>query len=463
MMERADSLPQVWTATDWKLGDFLVQLYASSLFVFCVALALRTAVFAMVWHRQGMAASGEYGYEVGGIAAAIAGGKGFSSPFLLFPTGPTAWVCPLYPYFVAAVFKIWGTFTPGAHIVLDLVNCMFSALVILPIRACAKRCFSPAVAVASCWLWTFLPFAWWIPVQYVWDTTLTALVLSTLLWATLVIAEHRSLLHWIAYGALWAAGALINASILALLPFFFVWLALQLRYVAIPLRFLCGALFACVLLLTPWVIRNHQVFGKWIPLRSNFGMELWLGNNPSGEDVNSFASHPLWNAVEAQTFQQTGEINYVQAKQRAALSYIRSHPAATFHSIMDRIWNTWFAVTDRPHASWSTSPMYVRLLLAANFLMVVIGAAGLYFAVCDIGMRAIPCLTTMLIFPIPYYLTHTLVRYRFPIEPVLTILCVYGFVRVVARKPVGKAAPAVADSGPAVALGLISRPSERLA
>src|SRR6185312_14602334 len=120
MMERADSLPRLWTESDWKLGEFLVQLYTSSLFIFCAALFLRIVIFAMAWHRQGMAASGEYGYEVGGIAAAIAGGKGFSSPFLFHQTGPTAWVCPLYPYFVAAVFKILGTFTPASHIVLDV-------------------------------------------------------------------------------------------------------------------------------------------------------------------------------------------------------------------------------------------------------------------------------------------------------------------------------------------------------
>ena len=66
--------------------------------------------------------------------------------------------------------------------------------------------------------------------------------------------------------------------------------------------------------------------------------------------------------------------------------------------------------------------------------MVVLGVVGLYFALRYIGTSAIPYLTAMLIFPLPYYLTHTLVRYRFPIEPVLSILCAYGLMYLLGRE-----------------------------
>lgn len=78
----------------------------------------------------------------------------------------------------------------------------------------------------------------------------------------------------------------------------------------------------------------------------------------------------------------------------------------------------------------------------ANFFAVLLSAAGAFFAIRDIGTRAIPYLIAVVVFPLPYYLTHTLVRYRFPIEPLLTILCVYGFVRILENTPVMKNARA---------------------
>jgi hypothetical protein len=44
------------------------------------------------------------GYEAGAIAKSIAVGDGFSSPFRE-PTGPTAWMMPLYPYLLALVLS----------------------------------------------------------------------------------------------------------------------------------------------------------------------------------------------------------------------------------------------------------------------------------------------------------------------------------------------------------------------
>jgi hypothetical protein len=45
-----------------------------------------------------------FGYEPGAIAKSIAVGDGFSSPFRE-PTGPTAWMMPLYPYLLALVLS----------------------------------------------------------------------------------------------------------------------------------------------------------------------------------------------------------------------------------------------------------------------------------------------------------------------------------------------------------------------
>jgi 4-amino-4-deoxy-L-arabinose transferase-like glycosyltransferase len=415
------------------------QLLRTPALVAIVALAIRLIVLAVL-HAKGTVPSSEYVNETTQIAASLASGKGFSSPFALAPSGPTAWLCPIFPFIVSIIFRVFGIFSAKSLLTIQIVNCSISALAVFPIYFAAKRSFGTAAAILAQWLWVFLPFAWWTPVQDIWDSALTALLVAVVLWATLAVRDKNATGVWIAYGALWGVSALVNPAILSLLFFFMAWLLYQRPTPPGIYKLVAAAVAVCILMLAPWTIRNHTELGRWIPLRSNFGMELWLGNNSSGEDVNTFASHPLWNADQARSLRQMGEVNYVQAKQRAALDYMQSHPAATVHAILGRIASNWFAVTDRPHANWATSPMYVRLLFAMNLAMILLSAAGIVFAIRDVPGVAMLYVIAVLVFPLPYYLTHTLVRYRFPIEPVLTILCVYGLLRLVLRKPLLEAA-----------------------
>ena len=38
-------------------------------------------------------------------------------------------------------------------------------------------------------------------------------------------------------------------------------------------------LLLCALAITPWLVRNYRVFGQFVFIRDNFGMELHLANN----------------------------------------------------------------------------------------------------------------------------------------------------------------------------------------
>jgi 4-amino-4-deoxy-L-arabinose transferase-like glycosyltransferase len=412
-----------------KEARFLNTLLCMPVFMAAAAFFFRLAFLFLVRHSH-IALSTPYLNETTGIAASIASGRGFASPFPLAHTGTTAWLCPIYPYLVAGIFRLSGIFTPNSLLLVQILNCLFASLTVFPIYAVAKRTFGSTTAVAAAWLWVFLPFACWTPIQDIWDTSLTAFLFASILWATLAIRERSDFPSWLAYGFLWALAALVNAAVLSVLPFFFVWLLWQRRRFSFSLTLPSAALLVCILLLVPWTIRNHSVFGKWIPLRSNFGLELWLGNNPAAGDTNSFVLHPLWNASEAAEFERAGEINYLAAKQHDALIYMRAHPAQTAYSMAGRVWSNWFAVTDRVQAQWSTLPLYVRALFIANLSMVLLGGLALILALRQAASEALLYVIVVLVFPLPYYLTHTLVRYRFPIEPIITILAVQGLLQI---------------------------------
>lgn len=128
---------------------------------------------------------------------------------------------------LAAVFKLFGIYTFRSLLVSSTLNCAFSALTCLPIFYIGDKVFGRKVATLAGWVWTFLPTAVTFPIQWVWDTSLSALLLGLLLGATSSVRGSNRLRVWAGSGALWALSALTNLSLLSLLPFLLAWLALQ--------------------------------------------------------------------------------------------------------------------------------------------------------------------------------------------------------------------------------------------
>ena len=163
-----------------------------------------------------------FGWEMGRIGAAIASGHGFSNPFGA-PTGPTAWEPPLYPYLTAGVFHIFGIYSRASAFVLLCLNSVFSALTCIPIFLIARRIFSEKVAVGSAWTWALLPYAMYWCTRWVWETSLSALLLAVIFWLTLTMEERDGLKPWLWFGLLWGIAALNSTVLLAFLPASGLW------------------------------------------------------------------------------------------------------------------------------------------------------------------------------------------------------------------------------------------------
>ena len=339
------------------------RLLSSPVFIVGFAFALRMFILYWDWRFGPVPVRDHlpYGYELGQVAKSIAAGNGFSSPLRLVDTGPTAWFTPIFPYLVAGIFNLWGTYSNTSHVVIQILNCAFAALTIIPMYAIGKRTFGQFVAVGAAWVWVFFPMALFFPIAWVWDTTMAALFFALIFWATLTLQGARSAVAWAGYGALWAVGVLINPSILSVLPFLLGWLAWDARKSSLPwakLSALTLVLFAIGLV--PWTVRNYQVFHKLIALRSNFGLELWLGNNADVPDSWSPWLHPNDDRDEAQEYKRMGEIAYMAEKEKDAFEFMRAHPTATLNLMIHRFAENWLNVTDSPSDTWSRATIYSR-------------------------------------------------------------------------------------------------------
>ena len=175
-------------------------LLTSVWLIAAVALAARAG---FVWDQQRkipheVLATVPFDNEAGNIATALVEGRGFSDVFRR-PTGPTAWLAPVYPVLLAGIFRAFGTFTYHAFLAAALLNCVFSASATVPLFFLARRVGGVVVAALSASVWAFSPAGVMLPFEWIWDTSLSVTLATTIVWATLEIASASSRWKWVAY------------------------------------------------------------------------------------------------------------------------------------------------------------------------------------------------------------------------------------------------------------------------
>lgn len=384
------------------------------------ALLLRLVAAAAVYRLGEGAWPTAWDSEIWNVARALAAGNGFSSPFP-GSSQATAVTTPVYPMLLAAGIRIFGDGSAAAGMAAVTLGSLFSALTVIPIFFLACDLLGGRLARATAWVWVFFPFAIYVPIADVWETSFSALLLAGLLWLTLRLERHPPRFWgWTGYGLLWGAAGLTSAVLLGTLPFLAGWLAWRLRG-RVPLAS-AAALGATGVLavLAPWTLRNYLVFHEFVPLRSNFGLELRVGNTDETDEPWRGWLHPNENAGERQRYEQLGEMRYMQEKRQQAMAFIREHPGTFAWLTLKRVVYTWTG-------AWKLSASYLwaKPLEAINIvftsLLTVLAAIGGVRLWRQKRAAMLPYALVILSFPLAYYVTHVKVRYRHPIDPYLVM------------------------------------------
>jgi 4-amino-4-deoxy-L-arabinose transferase-like glycosyltransferase len=403
----------------WKNHPVLLTVIAAFL--------VRTAVVAFVFRDQTDPASNhaQFGWEMGWVARSIVLGRGFSSPF--FPaTGATALVPPVFPYLLAGIFHVFGLYTARAAFAVLSLNSLLSALTCIPIYFSARYALGDRVAALAAWGWVFYPYAIYFSAARVWDYALTGLLFTTCFCIAQRLHDEDRLVAWLGFGILYGVAALANPSVLPMLPVFLL-LAIFQRRRAGGRWFLHGAVavLGALAALTPWTIHNYRSLHLIGPVRDNFWMECWAGNNGDTFESNAKWAHPASSDVEMQRFLSVGEIPYLAEKHALAVQFIRRHPEFFLRVSLRRALCYWTGF-------WSFAPAYLQQepLQNADIFFCTSMTVLMLFG----GFRlwgwdrssALPYLVLITLFPLTYYVTHASPDYRQPIEPEIIVLAVVG-------------------------------------
>ena len=357
-------------------------------------------------------------YEMGLLANSLLHGQGLSSPFGV-PTGPTALIAPGYPVLIAAVFRVFGSDTSASAIAIMVLQILVALVTIALMMRLGRQQLDRRTALLAGAFWAVSIPLLWMPAIF-WETSLSACSLPAIILLALRCRRQPTIASYLLLGVSSAIAALINPALLPSLLAILAWAAWQTRRVT-RMAPLVG-LFALLLLYSPWPIRNECRFHAFIPLRSTAGFELWMGNRPGATGFLDESLFPRYDKSELASYIARGEVAYMRDKSDQALQYIRSHPAVFLRLTLRRIFRFWAGT-----GSLDGPPVYELHALLTSLL----GFAGLFFLYRN-RMRAFALLMALplLLFPLPYYITHAEFRYRLNIDPLLTLLAAYALTQL---------------------------------
>jgi len=402
-------------------------VFTSVWFIAAAALCTR---LAFAWNQQAKIphvalATVPFDQETGNIALALSEGHGYANLFRK-DTGPTAWLAPVYPCLLFLIFRSFGALTFSSFVAAVILNALFSAAATFPLYALARRLAGLPVAAATAWAWVFFPAGVLMPFEWIWDTSLSVLLPVTILSATLRLAESANLALWTAYGLLWALALLSNPNLGIGLPFLFAWLifrrgarkqARKSAAIAVAMTTLC-----CL----PWTVRNYRTFHRFMPIRSSLPFELWIGNNDIFDEHAVRGIQRITRFEETRRYAQLGENAYLDEKWHLATSFIKHNPSLFVRLTGRRILATWCG-TEHPIADFKrTDSLLAQTILVLNFLIIFGTGAGILLLVARKHPLAVPLVVFPILYPAIYYITHTSLRYRHPIDPLLLLLTVYS-------------------------------------
>jgi hypothetical protein len=234
-------------------------------------------------------------------------------------------------------------------------------------------------------------------------------------WETGRAAPGASLALGLAIGLAFHVSPSLLPVALGLVGFELMWLRQTGRWRRAALVVL-GMALACL----PWTWRNYTVLDGLVFMRSNFGLELRMGNHAgAGATLNQSARggterHPRTHVGEARKVQQLGELEYMRRTGRESRAWIRAHPAEFLRLTGLRVAHFWLGADD-------------LAAIAGIGLLTVLSAVGLWRTAPALSApQRAAILIPLLTFPLVYYVVGFENRYRQPLDGLQLLLAAAG-------------------------------------
>ncbi len=351
------------------------------------------------------------GFEALEVAEHLSREGEFSSPFQALETGPSVHLAPAFPFVVGLIFRVFGDGPLGASVLAWLTALVFALqLALLPYLA-IRLGLPPIAGLLAALVFLRGDFA-----SPLWEVNYVGLILILLALSSLedkgTPASNR---HLWAMGILWGLLFLFSPVVIVILPFWLLWIR---SYRRISNRGLTILVLIPVFMVTPWLVRNYNVFHKFVFIRGNLGLELATANNSCASyslhsnlsDGCYAKNHPTQSLEQAKRVRTLGEVEYNHQRLQEFLTWLRHDPGRFAPLSAQRFAAFWFPWD--PGQPLKT----ISLGLVLTWILTALSFGGLWKLWKTNRPACIYLLMWLVLFPVSYYFIVAFEpRHRIPI------------------------------------------------
>ncbi len=334
-------------------------------------------------------------------------------------------VGPLYEYFLAGFYKVFGHRYGPVWLAQALLRALTAWLVYLT----AMAIFADNEKKKTIGLWAAAIIGFFPDL-----IEISAMLMTETLYLFFVCLMFYLFFRYLYRPANCLAASLGLAAALAVLsrpPVLFL-LPVILFFFLSRKKFWPLVLFCLALLLvwTPWTVRNWRVYGEIMPFGAAGSYNFWIGNYHGADgEQTPMAEH--YKFIEAH---QIKEVNAESAKQFKA--FLRDYPAEFIKLTALRV-NKYFSII-RPMGWWFYQHGLGQLLFilssaAAGVVLLILGLSGTVKSIMAQDKKLYYLLAFLIFTPLIIFVTVVETRYRFQVYPLLAIFAGYFIVYLAGR------------------------------
>ena len=364
------------------------------------------------------------GFDYDGLATRLIEGKGYVND----DGEITAFRAPGYPYFLAAIYSVFG----HQFLAVRIVQCLLDAVSIVVIFFIAQLIFNRRVAVISAAIFIVYPLFVYTASTF-FPTTVFILLVSVAMFLILSIEQKGALFKAVLLGVVLGLAALTVPTVLAFVPFAIVWILFRQPRFSFE-SFLTSSLvfLSLVLTLSPWLLRNYKIYHKPFVIATNGGYNFWMGNN-------QWATASSGNMIEIPTYlreklnQAGSDTEKESIYYQHAFEFIKNHPRRFISLTFQKALNLW-RLYPTPGTGYKTKALLSKIFGSVSYGPVLVFAIlGIFLSWRQKKKYSVLFILLFFSFTMMYALFIAKVRFRLPLDPFLIVLASYGAKSMVRR------------------------------
>jgi 4-amino-4-deoxy-L-arabinose transferase-like glycosyltransferase len=285
-----------------KLGDRSFTLSYRMILIAILMVAVTLRLFSAFYQGNDISdLPGVYDQiSYDGLARRVVDGYGFSFAEDHWPATragePTAHWSYLYTLYLAAIYKVFGTYPLIARVIQALIGGVFQTFLVWRI---GTHLFNRSVGLIAAALNAVYIYFFYYAGALITETFYITCILWTFDASFRLVRDNAKMVRWhqwIELGLAIGLTVLLRQVFLLFLPFLFLWIWWNVRDEQAnesgwknyfkhrihwsAIKGLSVVVLILALMIAPWTIRNYRVFGTFVLLNTNAGFAFYWGNHP---------------------------------------------------------------------------------------------------------------------------------------------------------------------------------------